>query len=254
MTVTPTSTSPISPSGPEASVTRIIDGDTIEVQIGSALYKVRYIGINAPELTSNDLLAAEATKLNYQLVSSKTVRLEKDTSETDVYGRLLRYVYVNDVSVNAELVKAGLARATPYPPDIKKETLFKSLENDAAKSGVGLWALPQITQIFYDGVVPSVESDEYVEISNFSGKTIDLTGWTLQDRPTNNGTRHTFTFPAYALSPGKVIRVYTNETHPEWGGFSFKSTGAIWNNDGDEASLSDSRGMVISRKSYQVVK
>jgi len=76
----------------EASVIRVIDGDTIEVDIDGALYKVRYIGIDTPEV--GQLYADEATKKNRELVEGKVVWLEKDVSETDKYNRLLRYVYV----------------------------------------------------------------------------------------------------------------------------------------------------------------
>jgi len=94
-------------------VTRVIDGDTIEVSIAGESYKVRYIGIDTPELDDKRpkfcALAQEATRYNRELVKGKTVRLEKDISETDQYGRLLRYVYVGDIFVNAELVRQGLA-------------------------------------------------------------------------------------------------------------------------------------------------
>ncbi|MDO8637314.1 MAG: lamin tail domain-containing protein, partial [Dehalococcoidia bacterium] len=64
---------------------------------------------------------------------------------------------------------------------------------------------------------------------------------------------HSFTFPNSVLEAGKTIRVYTNENHPEWGGFSFKSS-AIWNNDEDEAMLYNSQGILVSRMSYEVTK
>lgn len=223
-------------------VTRIIDGDTIEVQIGGITYTVRYTGIDTPE--SGDWLAEDAKKLNEGLVYGKAIRLEKDISDKDKFDRLLRYVYVDTMFVNAELVKAGMARAAPYPPDVKNEALFKKLETEAANSAIGLWAMPRIVRVFFDGLVPKVESDEYVEISNFSGKPVNMTGWKLKDKES-----HSFTFPNYVLDAGKTIRVYTNENHPEWGGFSFKSA-AIWNNGGDTAILYNSEGKEVSRKSY----
>ncbi len=161
-----------------------------------------------------------------------------------MFGRLLRYVYVDGISVNAEMVKAGMARAAPYPPDVKNEALFKKLETETGSSASGLWAMPQIVSVFFDGL-KSRETDEYVEIRNFSGKAADVTGWKLKDR-----ANHSFTFPDYILDTGKTIRVYTNENHPEWGGFSFKLA-AIWNNDGDEAVLYNSQDKPVSRKSYK---
>jgi len=106
----------------------------------------------------------------------------------------------------------------------------------------------QITYIFYDGLVTRVESDEYVEITNLGDQSQDLGDWVLKD--ISDG-QPSFTFPSYSLAPGESIRVYTNEYHPEWGGFSFESSRAIWSNsEPDIAALYDSQGEEVSRKSY----
>jgi len=68
------------------------------------------------------------------------VRLERDVSQTDKYGRLLRYVYVSDILVNAELVRQGLAEAKTYPPDLKYQDSLEELEREAQKAGRGMWA------------------------------------------------------------------------------------------------------------------
>ncbi len=244
---------------------RVIDGDTIEIDIDGATYKVRYIGIDTPELNDKraelSALAQEATRQNRQLVEGKTVRLEKDISETDKYGRLLRYVYVDNIFVNAELVRLGYAQVTTYPPDVKYQDLFVQLQREAKEAGKGLWVTPpptpippveaqnvQITRIFYDGLVKSVESDEYVEITNLGDQPQDLAGWVLKDISEGYPS---FTFPTYILAPSKSIRVYTNEYHPEWGGFSFQYSQAIWNNsEPDVAVLYNREGKEASRKSY----
>ena len=249
-------------------VTRVIDGDTIEVSIGGTIYKVRYIGLDAPELDDKRpeycALAQEATRYNRQLVEGKTVRLEKDISETDKYGRLLRYVYVDDIFVNAELVRQGLAWSIPYPPDTKYQDCLEEMEAEAKQAGRGIWALTtptpsttptptgvsnvQITHIFYDGLVPNVESDEYVEITNLGDKPQELTDCVLMDISEGYPS---FTFPSFILAPGKSVRVYTNEYHPEWGGFSFEYSRAIWNNtEPDVAVLYDNQGNEVSRRSY----
>jgi len=82
----------------------------------------------------------EAWQANRQLVEGKEVRLEKDISETDKYDRLLRYVYVDDTFVNAELVKLGLAEGKAYPPDTKYQDYFDELEEQARLAGNGMWA------------------------------------------------------------------------------------------------------------------
>ncbi|MBA7574889.1 hypothetical protein ES708_16704 [subsurface metagenome] len=106
----------------------------------------------------------------------------------------------------------------------------------------------QITYIFYDGLVYRVESDEYVEITNLGSEPQDLAGWMLKDISEGYPS---LTFPSYILEPGASIRVYTDEIHPEWGGFSFGYGKAIWNNKApDTAALYDAQGQEVSRKSY----
>ena len=103
---------------------------------------MRYIGIDAPESTyEHDPYGPEATAKNRELVAGKRVRLEKDVSEIDRYGRLLRYVYVGDVMVNAELVRLGYAQASSFPPDIRYQALFARLQQEARAAGRGLWGV-----------------------------------------------------------------------------------------------------------------
>jgi len=121
-----------------AKVTQVIDGDTIVIEGG---YRVRYIGIDAPEIYPEmEACGMEALQANRVLVDGKEVRLERDVSETDKYGRLLRYVYVNDIFVNAELVREGLAYAGAYPPDTKYQAYLEKLEAEARQAGRGIWA------------------------------------------------------------------------------------------------------------------
>ena len=106
----------------------------------------------------------------------------------------------------------------------------------------------QITYIFYDGLVPQAESDEYVEITNLGVRPQDLAGWVLEDISEGYPS---FTFSSYILAQGKSIRVYTNEYHPEWGGFSFEYGRAIWSNsEPDVAVLCNRQSKEVSRKSY----
>ncbi len=136
-----TATTPQEPSPEtmtEVAVVRVIDGDTIKVDIGGMLFSVRYIGINCPE--SDQPGGSEATEANRQLVEGQLVKLEKDVSDVDRYGRLLRYVYVGELFVNAELVALGYAQAATYPPDVAFADLFVDLEREAREGGRGLWA------------------------------------------------------------------------------------------------------------------
>lgn len=125
-------------TGQTAVVTRIVDGDTIDVDIEGTTYRVRYIGMDTPE--RGDFFYHEATEANRQLVEGQTVTMVEDVSETDRYGRLLRYVYLPDGTfVNAELVRQGYAQILTYPPDVKYQELFAQLQREAREAGLGLW-------------------------------------------------------------------------------------------------------------------
>jgi micrococcal nuclease len=124
----------------EAKVTRIVDGDTIEVEIGGFVFGLRYIGIDCPEPVQPH--GDQATEANRQLVEGKTVLLEKDVSDVDGERRLLRYVHVGEIFVNAELVRLGYATASTYPPDVRYSDLFAQLAMEAKEAGRGLWAAP----------------------------------------------------------------------------------------------------------------
>jgi endonuclease YncB( thermonuclease family) len=127
----------------EAQVTRVVDGDTIHVLIDGVEYRLRYIGIDTPETKHPtrgvEPFGPEASQANSELVEGRTVWLEKDVSETDRYGRLLRYVYVNDLMVNEELLRRGLARVATFPPDVKYVDRFLELQRAAQEGGLGLW-------------------------------------------------------------------------------------------------------------------
>ncbi len=118
------------PAGESARVVAVIDGDTIDVVLaGGRTERVRYIGVNTPE--RDQPCYAEATAANAALVADQTVTLVEDVSETDPNGRLLRYVYVDDVFVNAQLVADGYAEAREYPPDTAQAEALEALEAEA---------------------------------------------------------------------------------------------------------------------------
>lgn len=134
----PTDTPTPTPARTEARVIKVVDGDTISVDIDGESYSLRYIGIDCPE--SNEWMSTEATQANRDLVGGKTIYLEIDVSETDRYDRLLRYVFLADGTfVNAELVRLGHARARAYPPDTKHQELLEEMQQEAKAAGRGIW-------------------------------------------------------------------------------------------------------------------
>lgn len=130
----------------DARVVRVLDGDTIDVVIADRIERVRYIGIDAPEISHEGNVGepggAITTRLNRHLLASRRVRLELDVETRDRYGRLLAYVWVGDMMVNAELVRQGYARALVIPPNVRYAGLLQRLEGDARHALRGLWALP----------------------------------------------------------------------------------------------------------------
>lgn len=104
-----------------------------------------------------------------------------------------------------------------------------------------------IADIHYKGAVKRTQADEYVEIVNRGTAPGDISGWTLfADDPGQN-----FAFPPNTvLQPGQRIRIYTNEVHPEWGGYLYGSGRPLWNDKGDTARLRDTDDTVVSDYSY----
>jgi micrococcal nuclease len=138
---TPVPTAALPRGSIAAVVNFVVDGDTIDVRIDGVDYRLRYIGIDSPE--NGQPWSQQATDYDAQLVAGQTVYLQTDVSNTDSYGRLLRYVYLPDGRmVNELLVAAGFAYASVYPPNVKYQARFASAERSAQQSGLGLWSIP----------------------------------------------------------------------------------------------------------------
>jgi micrococcal nuclease len=115
-------------------VTKIIDGDTIEIQRNQ---KIRLIGIDTPE--SGNCYFDESKNFLSNLILNKQIKLEIDVSETDKYQRLLRYIYLDNILINDYLVSQGYAKIYTVPPDIKYQKLFQESQNLARNENRGLW-------------------------------------------------------------------------------------------------------------------
>jgi endonuclease YncB( thermonuclease family) len=138
---------------------RVVDGDTIEIQSGEY---IRYLGIDTPE--KGEPLFNEATNLNRSLLTEGSVGFESDVTDSDIYGRLLRYVYAGDVFVNLELVRSGLALA--YARDKFKDNKYYSMFVEACDRAyadeIGIWSL--------DYIHPKLEEDRddyYIPLDYF---------------------------------------------------------------------------------------
>jgi len=175
-------------SGP---VVRVIDGDTIEVEIAGERERVRYIGIDTPEMSDRRSavreLAVEARRANARLVEGRRVRLELDVEERDRYGRLLAYVWVGDRLVNEALVRSGHAAPYTFPPNVRYVERFMAAAHEAraeeTRSDTGREDAeargPQ-------GAIPAVEAAAHV------GETATVCGDVASTRYLTSGRRPTF--------------------------------------------------------------
>lgn len=131
------------PSGPTGSTEiatdpLVIDGDTIMVVLGSRAERIRYVGMDTPEV--GNCYYREASERNRQLVAGRTIQLERDTSNTDRYGRLLRHVWLDQGLVGWILVREGYARVLTISPDTRYRRYFEESERLAQAEGRGLWS------------------------------------------------------------------------------------------------------------------
>lgn len=136
-------TAPAQPSGYE--VIRIVDGDTIIVDIEGVKTKVRMIGIDTPESAHKDKslnceFGKAASEYTKSLLGGEYIKLEYDEQRTDVYDRTLAYVYLDGEMVNQILVLNGYAVAKNYPPNAKYGELLRSAQVLAEEQKVGMWS------------------------------------------------------------------------------------------------------------------
>ncbi len=149
-TPVPVPGAPDRPTGPTqpATLLRVVDGDTIRVIVGGVEERVRYIGMNTPELNADAAATPEpyaraATDANARLLARGRIVLEKDVSERDQYGRLLRDVWVERdgawTLVDLALVAEGYAQVSTYPPDVKYVDVLRAAQRAAREHGRGMW-------------------------------------------------------------------------------------------------------------------
>lgn len=125
-------------------VDRVVDGDTAKVFYGGESEYVRYIGIDTPESVKPDspveCFGEESKDFNTSLIEGETVRLVFGPEQRDRFGRLLAYVYVRDLMVNAELLRRGYAETLTIPPNDARSGQFERLEDQARETNLGLWS------------------------------------------------------------------------------------------------------------------
>ena len=248
------------PAGSErASVTRIIDGDTIEIEMLSGeAATVRLIGINTPE--SGECFSEESTVALETLLSDEVVTMTADVSDRDQHGRLLRYLWLDrGVFVNEIMARSGYAQARDYPPDSLYAEAFAAAQESAQADEIGIWA--------EDACGPSTGADlrvidvlpdpqgfdndnlegEWVDIVNAGLTDVAMRGWVLKDE----SSRHRYPFPdTFVLAPQATVRVRTGCGTDDDETLHWCNGSPVWNNAGDTAFLLDSNGSIVSFYRY----
>ncbi len=236
---------PFSSPALAATVASVIDGDTVVLTDGT---KVRYLGINTPE--RGQPFYEEAKRFNEQLVQGEEVRLENRRQGPDTYGRVLAYVYVGAVLVNARLIAEGLGHLFVIGSLDHYEEWLR-LQKDAQEQRKGMWGqdgVPgplRITTVHADaeGDDRRNPNGEYVRICSVSDTPVELHGFSIQD-----AARHRYIFPGGTLKPGYTALLLSGrgeDTERRGQLLFYWGSGPIWNNSGDTASLFDPDGKLI---------
>lgn len=241
---------------PEVSVTTniidyVIDGDTVKLRNGE---KVRFIGINTPEM-GQPYSSGAKNKLK-ELVEGKEVILEKDITDRDQYGRLLRYIWLGDILINLEMVRLGYANSYTYPPDVKYQDRIVAAEREAREEKIGLWAPAEMSACVIISYMHADAAgndnynlnDEYIIFKNICSQDFNMSNWTVKDEAT-----HIFTFPSFYFAPQATITLYSGSGTNTTDKFYWNRTDeryAIWNNTGDTIYLRDDSGDLVLEYSY----
>jgi micrococcal nuclease len=125
------------------AVVKVVSGDTIHVFVNGEVERVRYIGVVTPDpgegTQAGDPIGRDALQFNRGLVNAKNVRLELDVQERDAEGRLLAYVWLGDVMVNAEMVGRGFGQVPTGTPNVRHQELLLRRQQEARSSQLGIW-------------------------------------------------------------------------------------------------------------------
>ena len=137
----------------EAKVTRVIDGDTVEIMMSGKKESIRLIGVYTPETKHPTKgvqpYGPEASAFTKKNIEGKQVWIEFDVQERDKYQRLLGYLWANQDTINKtkmfnyRLVSKGVAQLATFSPNVRYVDLFKAGQAEALENNLGLWGLKQ---------------------------------------------------------------------------------------------------------------
>lgn len=235
------------------NVTRIIDGDTLELSKGN---KIRLLGINTPE--RGRYLYDEAKERLEELVLGKNVTLKSDFEHTDRYGRNLSYVFIDDIHINTLILKEGLAVSYIVEPNDRYSEEIVSAEEYAMDSGSGLWERSEyydcfsISEFVYDveGDDRNEPNNEYLRLQYNCDTPLNMDSWTIKDDSSkififndfSVRNKEEFTlFSGAGKSTGKNMFWYAED----------KKGVPVWNNNHDSIFLRDNKGKLVFFYRYE---
>jgi len=168
--------SPVAQATVAATVIAILDGVTIEVEIGDEVFRVRYLGIDVPG--GDPTITARALEFNRFRVQGRIVEIERDGTNTDDAGRLLRYVYVDGEMVNLALLEGGHAVVAGFPAGFRYRDSFLQSEAAARNDGQGYWRDVDEQNFTQEDLEEDPEGEVSVptpsEVPQFTGGTLPL--------------------------------------------------------------------------------
>jgi len=239
-------------------VVHVSDGDSLVVSLDGEDERVRLIGVNTPE--SDECFGSEATAILAGLVSDRQVAVVTDIEPLDQYGRILAYVYLDDVLINAEIVRRGAALARAYAPNVTLQDTLDAAEQQAQSSQSGLWSPTACgSGAVYAGaiVIVDVNADapgrddenlngETLTIENQSADPIDLEGWTIKDE----SSVHRYAFGSITIGPGQSIVLFTGCGTDTTSTLYWCAATPVWDNAGDTAFLLEPSGAIVDLFEY----
>lgn len=203
-----------------ANLTRVIDGDTIETDLG----KIRLLGINTPEKNQKNY---EDAKYFLKQFEGKEIALEKLEEDKDMYGRYLRYVFYDDRFLNKELLGFGFAHYYSYNEDKYSDELRKA-EEKARENELGIWEISddKCKDCIFLKELNEIDPGEYLILENGCSFLCDLNDWTIDDDSSSHTRKLNF-----ELEINEIKKINYN--------------GSIWNDDGDRFYLRDDEGYLV---------
>jgi micrococcal nuclease len=243
---------PTVPADTEA-VVRVLDGDSLVVDLGGTETEVRLRGINTPE---RDECFDQEAKTRARELAGERIRL--DGEDEDRFGRVLGYVYAEDGTfINQQLVAEGMALALSTNHPFRDD--FKSAEQAAFDQRLGRWSADacgsaptvavEIDELIYDAPGDDARNSngEWIDIVNRGAEPVGLRGWSIQDESSS----HRFRFADdFVLGAGERVRISSGCGMPDSNQLFWCDEDPVWSNSGDTAYLMDAFGNVVDRFAF----